>query len=77
VRTGAHKEVIASSVRHHTACRLLNLKITQKKMFGLMTNMQAQYLTNHLVQDAAYRDCILLFLLGVAVTECEMVLLGV
>jgi len=45
-------------------------------MFGLMTNTQAHYLTNHLAQDAAYRYCILLSLLSVAVTGCEMVLLS-
>jgi len=72
---GTHKEVVASSVMHYTACSLLNLKITKRKMFGLMANTPSQYLTKQLAQGAAYRDCILLFLLSVAVTECEMVLL--
>lgn len=67
----AHKEVVASSVMYHTACSLLNLKITQKKSVGF--NDRHTSTASHktvLVQGAANRDCVLVFLLGVAL--CRM-----
>jgi len=68
---GAHKEVVVSSVMHHTACSLLNLKITQKKnvLFNDKHTSTASHKTM-LAQGAAYRHCILLFPLGRAV--CKM-----